>query len=268
MNEKRNSKSVNKWKVLWVLIVITAILVAGIYYFNTKPERDITKLSFMVAELFESDEETSLLSENNEIKPTTNQAQIDKVVSEINKIDLSSKRYEKYNFVVLSLLLALDNAQEQLNEKLGKDTSKQDSMNASEEDEFEDEETYQVEETDIVFRNDVLENEEILESFMEVAGTDNESKIRIVKYVNGQGTIIYDIESRYDSNQDVGWIEVKPDLSYYTPKKDEGIDVFNNTPQQCGSIEKDLERGYYKYFECYTHWEYFLFPIPEMASRD
>jgi hypothetical protein len=123
---------------------------------------------------------------------------------------------------------------------------------------------YTPNETDIVLKNDeLLENKSELEDFIAVAGTNSESHIRIVKWKPGQGVIIYDLQSRYDQNQDVGWIDVIPDLTYYEPLEDEVPDVFNQAPQQCGSMFKDSEEGFYKLYECRTNLEYRILPVVE-----
>lgn len=124
------------------------------------------------------------------------------------------------------------------------------------------EEEYIPSEMDVVLKNDyLLENVDLLEDFMAVAGENNESQIRVVKHVLGQGVIIYDLQSRYDKNADQGWIEVTPNLTHYISLENEVQDVFNNAPQQCGDMSKDVEEGYYKLYECRTNWEYRLLPI-------
>ncbi|RDW15106.1 hypothetical protein [Oceanobacillus chungangensis] len=123
------------------------------------------------------------------------------------------------------------------------------------------EEIYIPNESDVVFKNNALSNKDILDNFVEVAGENNESQIRVVKYQT-KGVIIYDLESEYDSNANVGWIMVKPDLSYYKPTENEVQDViFNNASQQCAYMSIDEEEGFYKLNECRTHWEYRLLPI-------
>ncbi|MFC4557810.1 DUF4362 domain-containing protein [Virgibacillus kekensis] len=124
-------------------------------------------------------------------------------------------------------------------------------------------EEYLPNENDVVLKNNELKNVDLLENFMEVAGKNNESKIRVVKYVRFQGVIIYELQSRYDENANEGWISVEPDLSYYKPSDNEVQDVFNNAGQQCGYITKDTVEGFYKLNECRTHWEYRFLPIPQ-----
>lgn len=132
---------------------------------------------------------------------------------------------------------------------------------------FNQEEGYMQNETDIVLKNsNLLVNKDILEEFIEVAGKENDSHIRIVKHVLGRGAIIYDLESRYDKNADQGWIEINPDMTYYKPLEDDFYDVFNQAPQQCGKLSKDVEEGFYKLYECRTNWEYRLLPIVRGAD--
>lgn len=116
-------------------------------------------------------------------------------------------------------------------------------------------------ESDVILKNNDLENGNILKNFMEVAGENNESQIRIVKYVRSQGVIIYDLKSRYDKNAKEGWIRVVPDLSYYKASENEVQDVFNSAPQQCGDLSKNIVEGYYTLNKCRTHWEYRLLPV-------
>ncbi|WP_078551671.1 hypothetical protein [Bacillus alkalicellulosilyticus] len=121
------------------------------------------------------------------------------------------------------------------------------------------------EESDIVLKDDTLTNIDLLENFIAVAGekgNDNESQIRIVKYVP-QGIQIYDLKSSYDEEQDQRWISVTPDMSYYTPSEDDVQDVFNNASQQCNYMEKDTEseEWFYKLYECRTNWEYRILPV-------
>lgn len=133
---------------------------------------------------------------------------------------------------------------------------------------FNQEDGYMQNETDVVLKNsNLLVNKDILEDFITVAGKKNESHIRIVKHVLGRGAIIYDLESRYDKNADQGWIEVTPNMTYYRPLEKDFYDVFNQAPQQCGDLSKDVEEGFYKLHECRTNWEYRLLPIDKSSTR-
>ncbi|WP_164215627.1 hypothetical protein [Virgibacillus sp. YIM 98842] len=119
-------------------------------------------------------------------------------------------------------------------------------------------------EDDVVVSNTELKNKDILEDFMEIAGENgenNESEIKVVKDEGEKGVRIYELKSRYDENADQAWIDVFPDLSYYRASEDEVQDVFNNARQQCGYMEKDEFQGFYKLYECRTHWEYHFIPI-------
>lgn len=119
---------------------------------------------------------------------------------------------------------------------------------------------YIPEEDDVLFKDNAMNNKDLLDAFIEVSGKNNESELRVVKY-DDDGVLIYDLLSRYDENANVGWIEVTPDLTYVTKGEDTVQDIFNNAPQQCASITIDEERGFYKFNECRTHWEYPLVPI-------
>lgn len=120
-------------------------------------------------------------------------------------------------------------------------------------------------ESDIVYKDNEIVNVHLLEEFMEIAGTDNESKIRVVIDHSEKGVIVYTLYSRYNSSQDSGGIDVIPDMSNYTPSDDEVEHIFNYSPQQCEYLEKDYsgEQGYYKLFECVTNWQFPLLPILE-----
>ncbi|WP_102029044.1 hypothetical protein [Salirhabdus sp. Marseille-P4669] len=151
-------------------------------------------------------------------------------------------------------------------EELQSETSidgKDDSSEVPDESNEEPIEEYVPNESDIVLKANTLTNVKILEEFMEIAGEngqDNEREIRVVK-VDNQGSIIYDLQSRYDANANQAWIEVRPDMTYYQTYEGEVQDVFNNAPQQCSYMTKDEIEGYYKLFECRTHWEYRILPV-------
>jgi len=393
------------------LLVVILICLYGVNYYFFKPESDVSRATETVSNLFVG---TSTEAEGeNRFKESTDQAQVDHALKELEKIDINNSRYEKYELAMLGLYMMVSQAQEQLNQREGKQTSdnanstkqefktnkdlssvenlienfpdlqrsfdeipwdiqekillpsldnipfniedvsieysnrpsvdvyyagegksftssiwyyeeglsqiddevkltnniigelsddsstnfigihwsdqekgsqllygadlvsdeqeftKEDiiklanDMIANEENVYSNlEEAYIQNETDVVLKNDhLLKNVDLLEGFMEVAGKDNESQIRIVKHVMAQGVIIYDLQSRYDKNADQGWIEVTPNLDYYKPLEDEVQDIFNNAPQQCGDISKDVAEGYYKLYECSTNWEYRLLPI-------
>ncbi|MEN2467877.1 hypothetical protein [Ornithinibacillus sp. JPR2-1] len=165
------------------------------------------------------------------------------------------RRIMKYRFIVIIALVVI----------LAGCTTKEsgNNDNLSQEDVDTEPEEYIPSETDVVFKHNALRNVELLEEFIETAGgngEDNESHIRIVKY-EPQGALIYDLQSRYDENANQSWIEVKPDLSYFNTSEVPVQDVFYNAPEQCWYMSKDTEKGYYKFHECRTHWEYYLFPI-------
>lgn len=135
--------------------------------------------------------------------------------------------------------------------------------NALEDNEIQAEE-YVPEEGDVLFKDNAMNNKNLLDAFIDISGKNNDSKLRVVKY-DDSGAVIYNLLSRYDKNADVGWIEVTPDLTYYTKGEDTVQDVFNNAPQQCASLTADVEKGFYTFHECRTHWEYPLVPIVTTA---
>ncbi len=182
------------------------------------------------------------------IKNTTTQAQIDYAANLVSKIQPGEKLDANTAFG-FGFALAIENAQKQLDERgnVGEESSKV--------------LKYTPNKNDVILKNHVLKNVDRLENFMKIAGKSDGDKIRVVKYVEGQGVLIYDLKSRYDKNAKQGLIEVNPDLKYYSKLKSERQDVFNNAPQQCGGLSKDMDKGYYKLTECRTNWEYYLLPI-------
>jgi hypothetical protein len=122
-------------------------------------------------------------------------------------------------------------------------------------------------ETDVVYQDSVLKNVETLEKFISDAAENKEGKIRIVNFyedttdTGAKGVIIYDLISAYDMNAKQGWIQVVPDLSYFQQSEREQVGTINYN-QQCGSIKKDEEQGYYVLNQCHAAWEYRLVLIP------
>lgn len=212
-----------------------------------------------VTNLFEAeDEEKVKEGKSGKIKDSTDQEQIDEALKAIDKIDTSGGKQSKNYGVVFSLQSAVLVAQVQLEEREG--TTRDSFENYTQD---EQKEQFQPDEDDVVWKHNKLENKDILEEFMNVAGENgknNDIEIRVVKDEEEKGVIIYDLKSVYDKNADEGWIEVIPDLSHYSPSETETQSVFNMS-QQCSYISKDIETGYYKLNECYTHWEYPLLPI-------
>ncbi|GGH88234.1 hypothetical protein JOD43_002189 [Pullulanibacillus pueri] len=203
------------------------------------------------------------------IKDTTTQKQIDYAAKLTSKIKPKEKN-DTNSVFGLGLALSLANAQKQLDERSQKgstnatqEKSKNEGQKGTEAEQNQQQPpTYIPKKTDVVLKDHVLKNENRLEDFITKASQNNESELRVVKYVNQQGVLIYNLKSRYDKNAKEGWIEVHPDLSHYIKLKNEAQDTFNNAPQQCGSISKDNDHGYYVLKECRTNWEYQLLPIP------
>ncbi|MCG3418203.1 hypothetical protein [Oceanobacillus jordanicus] len=195
------------------------------------------------------------------IKDSTDQEQINEASEAIEEIDISDEERETIAFV-FGLRSAVLVAQNQLNER---DVVPKSSKNTDSQDEQieEDLPDYQPDENDVVLKNSELKNKDILEEFIKVAGENGKnstSEIRVVKVEGSQGVLIYDLKSMYDKNADQSWIRVRPDVSHYRALENEVQDVFNNAPQQCGYMSKDETEGFYKLFECRTHWEYRLLP--------
>ncbi|MFE4814431.1 hypothetical protein ACFQ9Y_25430 [Peribacillus simplex] len=75
-----------------------------------------------------------------------------------------------------------------------------------------------------------------------------------------RGVITYYLTSKYDEKAKEGWIEVVPILSGFKQSQDNPISVMESR-QQCGSIIRDEERGYYMLTECFHQWGYNLIPL-------
>ncbi|WP_243647154.1 DUF4362 domain-containing protein [Scopulibacillus darangshiensis] len=203
------------------------------------------------------------------IKTTTTQEQIDHAAKLVSRIKPKGKG-DANTFFGLGLVMAIANAQKQLDIRNGKisPTAKQynpDKNAGQKETAVKQNQNklpkYIPKKDDVILKNHVLKNKDRLEDFIKNAQNHKESKIRVVKYDELRGALIYDLQSRYDEKVNQGWIDVKPDLNYFRKLKSDTQDVFNNAPQQCGSISKDKENGYYILKECRTNWEYRLLPI-------
>ncbi|MGZ9816210.1 hypothetical protein ACXM0N_09805 [Peribacillus simplex] len=131
--------------------------------------------------------------------------------------------------------------------------------------------SYNLQKGDIVQTASSNDDSNRLDKFIADAEKGIEGKVRVVRIVEPnytpvdeeieeekpKGTILYDIKSGYDEQAKEGWLEVRPDYSYYTASENEQ----EMQPQQCGSIVKDEERGYYMLTECFHAWEYELIPL-------
>ncbi|NBJ69543.1 hypothetical protein [Roseburia sp. 1XD42-34] len=217
----------------------------------------IDRAAKKVSDLFElEDEETVKEWETSKIKDSTDQEQVSEAQEAIDEIDMNTlEQMEDYDNV-FSLRSAVLHAQNQIKER--KDIRKA-ADNRAENEQIKE---FIPDEDDVVWKNNKLKNKDMLEEFMKIAGENgknNTSEIRVVKDEGEQGVLIYDLKSMYDKDADQSWILVTPDDSYYSAIENEVQDVFNSR-QQCGYMEKDEQEGYYKLFECRTHWEYRLLP--------
>ncbi|ASK64025.1 hypothetical protein CFK37_18625 [Virgibacillus phasianinus] len=263
-------------RAVFSVLIIALVLLVGVHYYYIKPQNDVARAVQMVDDLFVEVDGKSDSEKNDEtpgkIKESTDQEQIDQTRKAIAKIDPDNGEHGGYSIAVLGLSLTVNDAQKQLDKREGNqisDGTNKDSSTESKDDPLEEQDKedtlieFTPNEKDVILKDNVLKNKDILEDFMKVAGENNESQIRVVKYVKSQGVIIYELKSRYDANADEGWISVDPDLSHYKPTENEVQDVFNNAPQQCGYMSKDKIEGYYKLNKCRTNWEYRLLPIPK-----
>ncbi|WNB91106.1 DUF4362 domain-containing protein [Bacillus sp. NEB1478] len=118
---------------------------------------------------------------------------------------------------------------------------------------------------DVIQDSFYLTNVDKLERFIADMNSKVQGKIRVVRYLEGDkfadpdAPIIFDLQYVYDKQAKQGWIQVQPDRSYLSSKQAEK-ELMNN-PQQCSTITKDEERGYYMLTECHDAWEYKLFPL-------
>ncbi|PAQ13558.1 hypothetical protein CD798_14185 [Bacillaceae bacterium SAOS 7] len=130
--------------------------------------------------------------------------------------------------------------------------------------------TYKVEPDDVVQRQLSVENVERLDKFIEEAAEGKETHVRVIRMYertydhpnSPEGVIIYDLKSRYDNQAKVGWIEVTPNLSDFTPFEKSRVPTIENA-QQCSRIIRDEELGYYMLNECHDAWSYELFPFKD-----
>jgi hypothetical protein len=136
--------------------------------------------------------------------------------------------------------------------------------------------TYRPRRGDVVQDQYTLKNTDKLDAFMADAAKGKEEKIRVVVRIfkkssdhpdGPKGAIIYDLQSRHDAKAKESWIEVRPDLRYFNQSKATQFLIINN-PQQCGSVIKDEEKGYYLLTQCHDAWSYELFPLKGTAGSD
>ncbi|MFI8496855.1 hypothetical protein ACIGC1_29200 [Peribacillus butanolivorans] len=108
-----------------------------------------------------------------------------------------------------------------------------------------------------------------LEQFIQEFNEGKEGKVEVSVNVEStlpdpsdkhRGVIIYDLTSKYDEKAKEGWIEVVPILTRFKQSQDNPISVMESR-EQCGSINRDEERGYYMLTECFHRWGYDLIPL-------
>lgn len=121
-----------------------------------------------------------------------------------------------------------------------------------------------------------ISQKEELEQFIKDFNEQKESKVTITFNVVGtfpdrdpfdevltdrpEGVIVYHLTSKYDEKAKEGWLEVEPELSGFKQSQDNPITVVEDR-QQCGSITRDEESGYYMLTECFHRWGYDLIPL-------
>ncbi|MDR7071499.1 DUF4362 domain-containing protein [Fictibacillus barbaricus] len=126
--------------------------------------------------------------------------------------------------------------------------------------------TFMPNKEDIVQDSFELTNVDKLEQFISNMSNKQPNKIRVVRYLEGvkfddpDVPMIYDLQYVYDMQAQVGWVQVQPDASH-VPAKQAEKEIKMKNPQQCSTITKDEERGYYMLTECHDAWEYVLFPL-------
>ncbi|WP_042221834.1 hypothetical protein [Oceanobacillus manasiensis] len=248
--------------IIGLFIILCGVLLMHGCNIEDASKKDIA--SKKVGDLFQVEDLKKVKEDgSSRIKDSTDQEKINEALEAIEEIEVSDEEQrETYEFI-FGLRSAVVIAQNQLNVR---DAEPKSSENFESQDEQieEDLPDYQPDEKDVVWKTNELKNKDILEEFMKVAGENgknNTSEIRVVKDEGSQGVLIYDLKSMYDKNADQSWIRVTPDVSHYRALENEVQNVFNNAPQQCGYMSKDEAEGFYKLFECRTHWEYHLIPI-------
>lgn len=256
-NNEAAARPKTKIIVINLFIILTVMLVVQGCNITNKNTNNSNTAIKKVSDLFEvEDEDDENITEGNpgKIKDSTDQEQINEAIEAIDKVDTSAGTQDENTAIVFGLQSAALVAQVQLNEREGTEVSVD---NDSQE---EQKEQFQPDEDDVVWKHNKLKNKDLFEEFVNVAGENNDSHIRVVKDEGEKGVLIYDLESRYDKNADQGWIKVTPDLTHYIASENDVQDVFN-VSQQCGYISKDEQEGYYNFNECRTHLEYQFLPI-------
>lgn len=258
LDKKSATRSNRKIMIIGLSIALIVLLILGYYFF--KNDNNTVVAVQKVEALFVTDE---IVEEgSSKIKDSTNQQQIDEALEAIYNIDVSGEKHGEDYVIVMGLEVSVLIAQKQLNVRVS--TSKLSQTNAQEErNSIESIEGFEALEDDVVYKDNAIKNKTLLEEFIIDVGNRAENQIRVVKYEWEQGALLYDLKSVYDKEAGVGWVEVRPDLSYYTP---ETIEIFNSYPQQCSDIVKDEINGFYNFHECHSHWEYSLFPIVDDAA--
>lgn len=257
---KPDNEPAAKAKRKGIIISLFMILIVGWALRYMYLEYEIYIAKEKVGNLFEVVDEDE--EKPSKIKASTNQALINDAQKAVNNINTNGEEEGRNEGVVFALQSALVVAQAQLMKREGEIEST--TFPAPDPEEQQQLVDYQPNVDDVVSTYDDVENRDILEEFIEIAGENgknDESEIRIVKNEGKNGVIIYDLKSRYDKNADQGWIDVTPDLSHYNPPEEYVQEIFNNASQQCGYMSKDETQGFYKLYECRTHWEYHLLPI-------
>lgn len=235
-----------------VSLSIGLILILGLHFFSPLGKNNVNTAMQKVHDLFEEKEEGSQTGESSKIKKSTDQNKIDEAQQAVNKIKTSKNGMGENDLVAMGLQASIVVAQTQLDNREGKPDPAQEREQETD--------SFTPKKTDIVYKEGEITNKDKLEAFIDDAEHHVESEIRVVKYEERDGIMMYNLESRYDENAEVGWLYVRPDKSHYTY---EGQEIFNNQFQQCGSISRNEAEGYYQLHECRTHWAFNLIPIED-----
>ncbi|MBP3039216.1 hypothetical protein J9303_06830 [Bacillaceae bacterium Marseille-Q3522] len=105
----KNNRSVSKKNWLWFLLII-ALLLVGIFQWSKPTADPVVETTKAVGNLFQDTGDTNV------IKEKLTQEEIDHAIELVNKIDPSDNK-EVNAFVSIALLVEINNAQKQLDER-------------------------------------------------------------------------------------------------------------------------------------------------------
>lgn len=116
-NRRKAGLNEKQRRVVLSSLVVVLVLLFGMNYYFIKPEHDVSRATRAVSDLFlyTNPEDNG----ENKLKETTTQAQIDRVIKKLEKIDISKSRYKKYDLLMFGLYVQVNEAQKQLDAREG-----------------------------------------------------------------------------------------------------------------------------------------------------